>query len=322
VTRRRCLAALVAVVGFATPAVGQSRVGPEAFDPAAVVRGIAIDPATCADLVADDTAVRVTAGGRAFCLRYYAAGLSADGNGTVAVWMNGDVLGPSGNDADRHQKGIGPATLVAQVEALSRRFGVPVIFLGRPGSYGSEGRHHRMRGRPIEAQAIAAALDALKAKWRIRSFVLAGHSGGGTLVAEMLTRRTDIGCAVVSSGASAHRAYLETRGLIRPGAATDRFDPLTSVDRIPKDANRRIFVLGDPRETNVPFATQKLWAEAVAARGHAVTVVPLEKATDARHHGLVDAAESAMGACAAGRPTAAIVETLRAMPDQSERITN
>lgn len=321
-TRRLTAVLAVAACGLAAPAVAQSRVGAGDFDPAAVVRGIEIDPATCADLVAHHTAVRVNVQGRGLCLRYYAAGLTAGENRTVAVWMNGDVLGPKGNDAAKHQADIGPAAMVAQVAALSARYDVAVVFLGRPGTYGSEGRHHTMRGRPLEAQAVAAALDALKAEWRIGSFVLAGHSGGGTLVAEMLTRRADIGCAVVSSGASAYRAYLETRGLIRPGAPIDRFDPLASVARIPTDPDRRIFVLGDPRETNVPFATQKLWAETVAARGHAVTLVPLERATDGRRHGLVDFAETGMGMCAAGAPTAAIVETLRAMPDQPERITN
>ncbi len=310
------------VSGLVGPAAAQSRVEAGDFDPAAVVRGIEIPPERCADLVARDTAVRISVGGRDLCLRYYAAGLAAGGERTVAVWMNGDVLGPKGNDAAKHQSGIGPEAMVAQVAALSERYGVPVVFLGRPGTYGSEGRHHAMRGRPIEAQAVAAALDALKAKWRIESFTLAGHSGGGTLVAEMLTRRTDIGCAVISSGAAAHRAYLERRGLIRAGAPTDRFDPLASVDRIPRDAKRRIFVLGDPRETNVPFATQEFWAKTVAARGHRVILVPLARATDARHHGLVDFGETAMGLCAAGRPTGEIVETLRAMPDQPERTAN
>jgi pimeloyl-ACP methyl ester carboxylesterase len=312
-------AAACAVAGSAA---AQSRVEAGDFDPAAVVRSIEIPPDRCADLVARDGAVRVSVGGRDLCLRYYAAGLAASGNRTVAVWMNGDILGPKGNDATKHQSGIGPEAMVAQVAALSARHGVPVVFLGRPGTYGSEGKHHAMRGRPFEAKAIAAALDALKAKWRIESFTLAGHSGGGTLVAEMLTRRADIGCAVVSSGASAHRAYLESRGLIRAGASIDRFDPLTAVDRIATDANRRIFVLGDPRETNVPFATQELWAKTVAARGHRVVLVPLAKATDARRHGLVDFGETAMGMCAAGRPTEAIVETLRALPDQPERISN
>lgn len=316
---------LVAVAALAlsvAPAAAQSRVEAEGFDPAAVVRGIAIAPPACDELIARDTGVRVVARGREFCLRIYAAGLVAGANPTVAVWMNGDVLGPRGDDASKHQAGVGPAAMVAETGALAERWGVPVVFLARPGTYGSSGRHHVLRGRPIEADVIAAALDALKARWRIGRFVLAGHSGGGTLVAEMLTRRADVGCAVVSSGASAHRAYLESRGLIAPAAPSDRFDPYGSIRRIPTDSRRRIFVLGDPRETNVPFATQKLWADAVAARGHDVTLVPLAKATDARRHGLVDFGRTAMAMCAAGRPTAEIVETLRALPDQPERISN
>lgn len=320
-----CAVALTALLAIAAgPVSAQSRAGAETFDPAAVVRGIDTAPASCAEWERQETAIRVTAAGRSFCLRYYAAGLAAGSadNSIVALWLNGDILGPKGNDADKHQKGIGPSTMIAQESRLSARFGAPMIFLARPGTYGSEGRHHTLRGRPIEGDLVAAALDALKARYHVGAFVLAGHSGGGTLVAEMLTRRRDIRCAVVSSGAGAFRAYLEAHHLVAAGAPIDRLDPITAVGRIPPDPQRRIFVLGDPRETNVFFAGQKLWWQAVADHGHVATLVPLEKATDARHHDLVDFAETAMGLCAGGAPTAAIVETLEAMPDQAPRITN
>lgn len=309
---------------LATSASAQSKPEATPFDPAAVVAGITIDRPTCAVLEAADTAIWVEAGGVGLCLRYYASGLvAAPGpNPIAAVWMNGDILGPKGNNADRHQKGIGPATMVEQERRLSERFGVPEIFLARPGTYGSAGKHHTMRGRPIEADAIAAALDGLAARYGIAGFALGGHSGGGTLVAEMLARRSDLRCAVVSSGAASYRAYLEARGLLAAGAPRTRFDPSDGLDRIAKDANRRIFVIGDPRETNVPFSTQKLYFEGLVARGHAAVLMPFERASDERHHDLVDFGETALGSCADGVSTDAIRARLEAMPTQPPRITN
>jgi len=308
----------VAALLLASAAQAQSRPESKSFDPTAVVAGIAIDKRQCAAFERAETAVWVDG----YCLRYYAAGLAQRANPIATLWLNGDILGPKGDNADKRQKGIGPATMTAQMDALSRRFDVPAIFLGRPGTYGSAGKHHAMRGRKIEADLVAAAIDALKSRYGIREWALGGHSGGGTLVGEMLARRNDLRCAVISSGAVAYRAYLEARGLIKPGATLTRFDPYLVLDRIPKNAMRRVFVIGDPRETNVPFATQKRYYDGLIARGHAAALIPLARATDARHHDLVDFAETALGMCANGASGDAIAQALRALPDPPPRITN
>jgi pimeloyl-ACP methyl ester carboxylesterase len=206
------------------------------------------------------------------------------------------VLGPKGDNADRRQKGFGPAVMIEQERQLAARFGVPFVFIARPGTYGSAGKHHTTRGRPVEA-----ALIALKQRYGIRSWSLGGHSGGGTLVAEMLARRSDLRCAVISSGAASYRAYLEARGLAKPGDRLTRFDPYTSLDRIPTDDTRRVFVIGDPRETNVPFSTQKHYFEGLVGRGHAAWLLALERATGARFHNLVDSARP-QRACAQPAP--------------------
>lgn len=305
-------------------AAAQSKPEPQHFDPKAVVSGIEIDRPQCDALASTHTAIWVEAAGRTACIRYYAAGLrtAPASNPIVAIWLNGDVLGPSGKNADRRQSGFGPEEVVRHQAQLSDRFGVPAIHLGRPGTYGSAGKHFDMRGRPIEAALIDAALDGLKQRYRIQSLALGGHSGGGTLVAEMLSRRADLRCAVLSSGASAYRAYLQARGLLKPGQPLPRFDPIASIDKVATAPDRRVFVIGDPRETNVPFPTQKLYFDALAARGHAAWLVPLRKATDPRHHNLVDHGETANAMCAAGATTDAILSTLNAMPDQRARLTN
>lgn len=326
--RHATIAAIVwgaALFAAATQGVrAQSIPEPRNFDPAAVVAGIAIDRPTCAALERAETALWVEVDGRGSCLRYYAAGLAAAPrpNPIAMLWLNGDVLGPKGNDADKRQKGFGPVEMVALERRLSSRFGVPSLFLARPGTYGSAGKHYAVRGRPLEARLVAAAIDALKRRYHVDAWALAGHSGGGTLAAQMLAERDDLRCVVLSSGASAYRAYAEARGLLKPGAPLPRFDPYAALDRIKPAPSRRIFVIGDPRETNVPFTTQTLYFQGLVARGHAARLIPLSRAIDARHHDLVDYAETANGLCATGASTDAIVTTLTSMPAPSPRLSN
>jgi hypothetical protein len=235
----------------------QSQATNEKFDPDAVVRGVEISRNDCAERERQETGIWVETPALGVCMRYYAAGLATKeyGNAVVTAWLNGDVLGPRGENSDKRQKGFGPSEMIAIQRKLSTRFGVPFVFVARPGTYGSAGKHHNMRGRRIEAVLVDATLDALKKRYGVQTWALGGHSGGGTLVAEMLSRRADLKCAVISSGAPAYRAYLETRGHIQLGAPLNRFDPYTSLGRIPTDPERRVFVIGDPRERNVPFAT-------------------------------------------------------------------
>jgi pimeloyl-ACP methyl ester carboxylesterase len=305
--------------------IAQSQSTGEMFDPEAEARGITISREACAVLEKQETAVWVEADGQSACLRYYASGLApaAGRNPIVAAWLHGDIMGATEGGADKHQKGLGVAAMIAQERTLSQRFGVPFIFLARPGAYGSSGRHFKIRGRPIEAALIQAQLDALKARYGIGAWVLAGHSGGGTLVAEMLAHRNDIRCAVISSGASAFRAFLEaghyTAALDHP---ENWFDPSTELDHVAADPARRIFVIGDPRDSDVPFATQEMYFQGLKARGLAAWLVPLMRGSGERHHDLMDFAETAAGMCARGDATDDIIDALKAMPDPAPRISN
>ena len=151
---------VVALLSGSGVASAQSSAGGEQFDPVAVVDGIVIDRAACADLERQETAVWVEVDGHGACLRYYAAGLAPalGPNPIVAAWLNGDVLAPKGRNADKRQKGFGPAAMIEQERRLSGRFGVPFVFLGRPGTYGSAGKHHAMRGRPLEARLVLSLI--------------------------------------------------------------------------------------------------------------------------------------------------------------------
>jgi pimeloyl-ACP methyl ester carboxylesterase len=291
------------------------------FDPVSVINGIEITPSACEEMERRQTAVRVRVDGRGYCLRYYAAGLRLDGpNPLVAAWMSGDVMG--GPKGVAHQQGLGVASMIEQSATLSNRYAVPYVFLARPGTYGSAGKHYEVRHTPLEARLVEAQIDALKARYHIDRWVLGGHSGGGTLAAEFLARRDDIRCAVLSSPAAAYRARLERRGLVQRLKTEVFFDPYDSIDRISEQPGERILLIADPRDTNIPFSTQKLYFDGLKKRGLNAWLIPLQKAPAPTYHSLVDFGETATGMCASGATTDSILEKLHEMPQQSERISN
>ncbi|QCO17723.1 alpha/beta hydrolase (plasmid) [Azospirillum brasilense] len=318
------LAGLVLAMPMATDAQAQSQPSAERFSNTVVAEGVTITREACATLEAQETAAWVEVDGRGECLRYYAAGLRpAPGpNPIAAAWMHGDIMGSKPTSVG-HQEGLGVAAMIDQERALAERFGIPFLFLARPGAYGSSGRFWTTRHTPREAALMNVLLDTLKARYGVTDWALGGHSAGGTLTAEFLARRNDLRCAVISSGAPAYRAYLEARGLQRVLARPQGwFDPADSLDRIPRAPKRRVFVIGDPRETNIPFDTQRGYYDALTARGHAAWLVPLERAPAPRRHNLVDFGETALGLCGSGADTGRILATLKAMPDQRDRISN
>ena len=111
-------------------ASAQSRPEAAMFNPDHVVEGIRTSKEDCAPYEAQDTAVFVTAAGTSACIRYYASGLKNDrtANPVTMVWLNGDVLGPSGKNADKRQSGFGPAEMVALEAQVSRRFGICLLY--------------------------------------------------------------------------------------------------------------------------------------------------------------------------------------------------
>jgi len=301
--------------------LAQSLPDDEMFDPVRVINGIEIARPACEDMERRQTAIWVRVDGRGYCLRYYAAGLSPNGpNPLVAAWMSGDVMG--GPTSVGHQQGLGVASMIEQSRTLSDRYAVPYIFLARPGTYGSAGKHYDVRHTPLEARLVGAEIDALKARYHVDRWVLGGHSGGGTLAAEFLARRDDIQCAVLSSPAAAYRARLEKRGFAHRLKTEVFFDPYDSIGRIRNQPGRRIFLIGDPRDTNIPFSSQQLYFDGLKKQGLDAWLVPLQKAPKPKYHSLVDFGETATGMCASGATTDAILKTLQEMPQQSERISN
>lgn len=314
-----CVLALSA--GWPNPAKGQSVAEPGLFDAAAEGDGgNKISLEQCHRLEQDQTAVWVKVQAKGWCLRYYAFGLGGE-NAIAAAWLNGDIVGGDGTSPAGHQTGLGPMAMIEQERVLSQTYRTPFIFLARPGTYGSAGEHRALHSTKLEADLVAAEIDALTARYGVRSWVLGGHSGGGTDVAALLARRHDIRCAVVSSGGAAYSAYLTAHHQswrIR----SDNLNAIDDVGKIPISTASRVIVMGDPRDRSVFWSVQHLYYDALKERGINVTLLPLKRGWPPEFHSLVNLAEAATGLCAQGVATSEIETRLRAMPSQAPRESN
>lgn len=218
------------------------------------------------------------------CIRYFSSG-DLDHAPVVIVHLTGDRDGL----LKRAPEDIRNNTRESR-EGLARRWsqqagGIPLVLLSRPGIYGSSG-DHRQRRQLREFLAINAALDLLVKRYAIGRYVLSGHSGGATAAAAVLTLgRTDVQCAVLTSGAydlleRARRRAVAKDRTYTPGRDSTGFmnpyDPLDHVKGIARDPERIIYVVGDPRDKNTPFDLQRNFAEAVAKEGHRVVLLQRE----------------------------------------------
>jgi pimeloyl-ACP methyl ester carboxylesterase len=209
------------------------------------------------------------------CIRYFAGAVLSHAP-VVIVMFHGD------RNVEMHRspeaiRGNTPAAKVAQAKALSRRAGVPLVIVARPGTYGSSGNHGQRR-QAREFIALDGALSELRKRYSIGQFVLLGHSGGATVAAAVLTLgRTDVKCAVMTSGAFAlvQRAQMlrQGKGLpSRPGRDTNGllhpYDPLEHITGIAFAAARQLFVIGSVDDQVTPFVLQERFYQALIRAGH------------------------------------------------------
>lgn len=270
--------------------------------------------ATQSDCASGPLGVWVSVGGRGECIRYYlsnAGGLSK----VPVVYMRGDIL-PSpqaGRDPAVPQYYIDETyeTLQRNVDSWSRVYQGTYILLARPGTYGSSGRELDRRSNR-EAQLIDAALDAIKARHGYRAFNLVGQSGGGHLVAAMVARRHDVGCAVMASAVLAVAKRAEEAG--RPIAQKYRatlYDPIDHVAEIRTRPGLRMIVVSNPDDRTVPIDTQLAYVEALRKRAIPVATIEARSFDDAGHdlarHGI-----RAAIACAKGTPFEGIKQVVMA----------
>ena len=91
---------------------------------------------------------------------------------------------------------------------------------------------------------------------------------------------------------------------------TDYYDPIDHVGEIPVDPVRRIFIIGDPRDRQVPFSTQRAYYRAVRDAGHGVWLISTYESRGSEHHGLVHQGHKAVKYCSQGMPPDEIVQRL------------
>ena len=246
--------------------------GDQPFDAEAVLHGTFVAAGDC---TRSGNRLWVEVDAKGDCIRYYAFGLLPSDNPRALVYLGGDVM-------LRTSKGVrfiaasytsrSPATIEKEMAEWSEAARIPAIFLARPGLYGSSGDHNRRR-HLREILLMDSALDGLKEKYGISSFILTGHSAGGQIVAALLNRRRDIEAAVMTSPLASVKqvsAFWEDRRAI-PGRllydAKKFHDPVEDVERISTDPKPRIYVVSDPEDRSVPFFSQLYYVRRLRLAG-------------------------------------------------------
>ncbi|MBP2542192.1 alpha/beta hydrolase family protein [Agrobacterium tumefaciens] len=260
----------------------------QAFNPFEALNGSYATAASCATV---PHGLWIDIDGKGDCIRYYPQALAEGENRTVLVYFGGDVM-------LRNSKGVrfitdsylrqSPATIAAEMADWARQAGRPAIFMARPGIYGSSGDHNKRR-HPREIVLMDRALDQIKQEHKISTFILVGHSAGGQIVAGLLSRRSDVSAAVISSGLVSVKqvsAYWERRRRVSGKLlynAAEFYDPVDEIDRIPTAHRPDIYVLSNPEDRTVPFFSQLLYVRRLRVAGfepHHIYV----QATDRQRH--------------------------------------
>lgn len=278
---RRLLAPALAIT--VTACVGDGG-PPKPFSALGAVNGISVTETECG-MTTD--AVWVVVDGQGDCIRYFKSKVMPDANELVYVWFHGDRI--SGGAATSYYRATANPERQQKDAAWKADFlGRPFIQISRPGVYGSSGNHSRRRT-PREVMLMERALNGIQERFRIKSFMLVGQSGGGHLVASLLAYRRDVRCAVITSGVTAVKERYRERGRAfdyTELADSEIYDPIGHVSEVVHDPERWVYVVADPRDQNVPASTQKSYADALKAQGNNVRYIEVERGTGSKNHGL------------------------------------
>ena len=277
------------------------------FSEAAIVRGVKADKAQC-DRIAN-AVWAVTADAGAECLKYWTAGFGTAPVRRVLVYFHGDIWVGAGKTARRYL-GFTNEQLQADADAWARRVDYPYIFFARPGTHGSSGDHMQRRRR-AESELISAALDQIKLRHGIEELILAGQSGGGHVTSALLTLRADIVCAVPASAPSSPRIRWEMKGRTTDTTGfSDSYEPFEHLRQAAAHPQLRVFVLGNPQDSNVVWPSQTVMADALQKAGIPVAILEGE-GTGPDAHGLSNSARMVAGWCAKNMSTEEIVRRAR-----------
>ncbi|HTR88040.1 MAG TPA: hypothetical protein VMI56_26390 [Reyranella sp.] len=247
--------------------------------------------------------IAVEVDGRRDVLAFYGAcpaGCTAD----PVIFLRGDAVEKrdTGLVANEWYRATTAHDVQAQAEQFAAIFGRPYLHLARPGILGSSGNHLDRR-RPREVALVDAGLSRLKAAFGWRSLNLVGQSGGGHLVAAIIARRSDVDCAVITSGNTAvARRNRENGWATDITGHADFLDPIDHVADVARHPPRKVIVLTDPRDARVSASVQTAYVEALRGAGVAVDHRLLPAAGAIRHDLQLAGILAAFTYLSAGRP--------------------
>ena len=255
-----------------------------------MLRGTNSTPTQCS---AVHDAVWVTVKDRSFCMRYYLAPGTGEDRRPL-IFLQGDRLGVlnlrTGTFAvPPGEKDIDTDDLMKVAVALHRQTKLPAIYLARVGIEGSSG-DHRLRHSVLELEVTNAAIEAIKQKHHFEGFHLLGQSGGAHLVAGLLARREDIGCAVIGSGP------LAPVKRPRQDSALEHYNPSSEIAAIKHNQLARILVVTDPADKKVSAQAQTNFVQLLQQAGRQVDQFIVE-ATDENRHGVVGYSRIVLSGC-------------------------
>ena len=258
-----------------------------------------------------DTALWLMVDGEGECIRYFHHGLTGQQHELLHIWLDGDRLaGKPGNLRALNYGNQSPARQKWRARRVYEETDLPSIVLSRPGTHGSSG-FHTQRRRPRNVAIVRAAVTALSKKYGAEELVISGQSGGGHLVGALLAERDDIQCAVASSASLAVAKRIAHFGWSADATGyNDFYDPIAHVADIPEDTGRRIFIIGDPRDLNVPFSSQRAYYEEVKKAGHAIWLISTKTGRGQEYHRLAHVALDAIFYCSKNMPATEIVRRL------------
>lgn len=220
-----------------------------------------------------------------YCIRYF-KNQASPADGVAIFFFSGDYVGSDWDEFGQpiratYGGGEGIA-LFRSIKRLTKSSKNNLLLVvSRPGQLGSSG-DHKEKYKRHESRVMNAAIDQIKSKYNVNEVVLAGHSGGATLVANLLSKRSDVSCAVMGSGAIALGEFAYDSGFA-PDIWGTWQDPMVSVKKIaPSPAE--YYILAGQGDTIRPPKYQKMYADALAAGGLNVHFLVLRKRGDARDH--------------------------------------
>lgn len=253
------------------------------------------------------------------CIKYYPSSDFAEGKAQRAIIaMEGDWI--SGHAAGARYGKRTPQDLYDEAAQEQSRDHLAWVLLARPGTDGSSGDQNKRR-QHYETQVVNAAIDKLKQRFHIKEVALIGQSGGGGLVGALIAERSDVLCAVPTSGVLNVKLRAQMKGQSVDATGTsfqNVWDPIDHIDDIKPMPGFRLFAVSSTSDSNVPFNTQTAYVDAVKAKGFEAYQIAIN-GTGGEHHQTMATGMRVVQACMDGLPSAFITRTFSGLTDNARR---